>query len=280
MTTVLERRYRRLLLAYPRAYRRELGDELLGTLMELSRPGQRWPAPRQAAALLLAGTRMRTGADRLASPAHAWRDSARALLVLMLTLHVILQIWMVQLTRADLAQAGDTISWQQTGGAATTTVVAAAAVLALLVARNRLGVALALLAPLPPLLPPFTHTFDTLYVFQMACWWLPVTGVAVLLLRRPSPSRGWRRSLIIPMLALAAIGLVAPTTALAMVIVCLLWAAVIDPRPALAFGLLLLTAIPQLAVSVSALVLVVPFFLVVGSALVGAGALRAHRIPA
>jgi hypothetical protein len=59
------------------------------------------------------------------------------------------------------------------------------------------------------------------------------------------------------------------------------WAAVIDPRPAIALGLLMLMAIPQLVISASVLILVVPVFLVAGTALLTTGALRAHhRIPA
>ena len=60
MATVLEARYARLLRAYPGHYRAERGDEVLGTLMDGARPGQRWPAPREAVHLLLGGLRART----------------------------------------------------------------------------------------------------------------------------------------------------------------------------------------------------------------------------
>ncbi|MFD1541340.1 hypothetical protein [Nonomuraea guangzhouensis] len=52
---VLERRYRRLLWAYPRAYREQHGDELLNTLMEAAAPGARRPAIREALPLLAGG---------------------------------------------------------------------------------------------------------------------------------------------------------------------------------------------------------------------------------
>ena len=56
MTAQLERAYRRLLRAYPRRYRR---DEVLTTLLDAARPGQRRPDPREAAHLLLSGIRCR-----------------------------------------------------------------------------------------------------------------------------------------------------------------------------------------------------------------------------
>lgn len=57
--TDLERRYRRLLLAYPRWYRQRRGEEMLTTLLEGSRPGQRRPAAGQAVALLVHGAATR-----------------------------------------------------------------------------------------------------------------------------------------------------------------------------------------------------------------------------
>ncbi|MBL7253444.1 hypothetical protein [Paractinoplanes lichenicola] len=51
----LERRYRRWLLAYPRAYRHERGPEILATLLDAADPGRSRPAPREAALLLRHG---------------------------------------------------------------------------------------------------------------------------------------------------------------------------------------------------------------------------------
>jgi hypothetical protein len=48
----LARRYRRWLLAYPRAYRRERGAEILGTLLDAAEPGRSRPAAREAVRLL------------------------------------------------------------------------------------------------------------------------------------------------------------------------------------------------------------------------------------
>ena len=58
--TALERRSRWLLRAYPARYRRERGEEILGTLLEDSPPGRRWPSPRDARALIMGGLRVRS----------------------------------------------------------------------------------------------------------------------------------------------------------------------------------------------------------------------------
>ncbi|GIJ58269.1 hypothetical protein [Virgisporangium aurantiacum] len=55
----LERRYRRLLLAYPRAYRRRHGAEILTTLMDAAGPGRDRPAGREVRNLLAGGLRQR-----------------------------------------------------------------------------------------------------------------------------------------------------------------------------------------------------------------------------
>jgi hypothetical protein len=66
MSATLERRYRRLLGAYPASWRAANGEALLGTVLDTAQAGQRWPSPREAAALLLDGARTRA---RLAAAA-------------------------------------------------------------------------------------------------------------------------------------------------------------------------------------------------------------------
>ncbi|MDI6098420.1 hypothetical protein QLQ12_07370 [Actinoplanes sp. NEAU-A12] len=56
----LERRYRTLLRSYPAGYRRERADELLEILIGEA-AHRRWPQPRQAAALVRGGLRVRAG---------------------------------------------------------------------------------------------------------------------------------------------------------------------------------------------------------------------------
>lgn len=54
-TSRLARGYRRWLMAYPRAYRRERGPEILATLLDAAGPGRSRPAAREAALLLRHG---------------------------------------------------------------------------------------------------------------------------------------------------------------------------------------------------------------------------------
>jgi len=57
--SALERRCRCLLRAYPAWYRRHRAGEMLGTLLEASPPGARWPSVRDARALVIGGARVR-----------------------------------------------------------------------------------------------------------------------------------------------------------------------------------------------------------------------------
>jgi hypothetical protein len=80
-TTPLERRYRHWLLAYPADYRRERGDELIGTLLDLADPGRRRPRPTEVAALLRSAL-----AQRLVPPAPQALGRVLAALALVLAL--------------------------------------------------------------------------------------------------------------------------------------------------------------------------------------------------
>lgn len=59
MSGRLRRRYERLLVTYPSAYRRAHGEEMIGTLLDAAQPNQQLPAPREVASLLLGGLRTR-----------------------------------------------------------------------------------------------------------------------------------------------------------------------------------------------------------------------------
>jgi hypothetical protein len=58
----LERRYLRLLRAYPAEYRRSRGAEIVGTYLDLATAGRRWPSPADAMDLLRGGLRQRVRA--------------------------------------------------------------------------------------------------------------------------------------------------------------------------------------------------------------------------
>jgi hypothetical protein len=87
--TELERRYRWLLRAYPRAYRQYRADEMLETLLATAEDERRRLNVREAAALVAGGLRARTGVDRLGSRSalgySALRLSVLSLLVYGLT---------------------------------------------------------------------------------------------------------------------------------------------------------------------------------------------------
>jgi hypothetical protein len=74
MSGRLRRRYARLLVTYPSAYRRAHGDEILGTLLDAARPDQRIPTPREAGSLLLGGLRTRAHQAAKQSPRRLWAD--------------------------------------------------------------------------------------------------------------------------------------------------------------------------------------------------------------
>jgi hypothetical protein len=61
MTSLLARRYRRLLFTYPRAYRRLRGEELLGALLDAAPSGRTRPTAREAVNLIGHGLRARLG---------------------------------------------------------------------------------------------------------------------------------------------------------------------------------------------------------------------------
>ena len=75
--SLLERRCRTLLRAYPRWYRRQRGDEMLATLLEASQPGQRWPSARDTRALIMGGLRVRATQDQRLTTAANLRLAAQ-----------------------------------------------------------------------------------------------------------------------------------------------------------------------------------------------------------
>jgi hypothetical protein len=60
---LLVRRTRLLLRFYPPAYRAHRGEEILGTLLETTRPGQGWPPAREVASVIGGGLRARRAAN-------------------------------------------------------------------------------------------------------------------------------------------------------------------------------------------------------------------------
>lgn len=74
--TPLERRCRRLLLAYPAAYRRERGEEMIGTLLEATPDGRTWPLQRDCRAMLVGGLQVRAAQNHRLSTLASLRLAA------------------------------------------------------------------------------------------------------------------------------------------------------------------------------------------------------------
>jgi hypothetical protein len=74
--SALERRYRRLLRAYPAGYRKESGEEMLATLLEAAPAGETWPSLRDARALVMGGLRVRAAQNHRLGTAANLRLSA------------------------------------------------------------------------------------------------------------------------------------------------------------------------------------------------------------
>ncbi|WP_444947520.1 hypothetical protein [Micromonospora ureilytica] len=98
----LERRYRRLLAAYPWEHRRVYEDEMLAVLLAGARPGQRRPAVADVRNLVGAGlrARLRVGARGFTEP--SWADAATVtgLLVAVVLLALAGKALLDQLVRA------------------------------------------------------------------------------------------------------------------------------------------------------------------------------------
>jgi hypothetical protein len=64
----LDRGYRRVLACYPKAFRRESGDEILAVLLATAREGQRRAGLAESADLLRGAVRMHLGLSRSPRP--------------------------------------------------------------------------------------------------------------------------------------------------------------------------------------------------------------------
>jgi hypothetical protein len=84
MSSILERRYRLLLSAYPDAYRDTHEDEILTTLLDAADPGQVYPTPREAIGLVTGGLRTRARLAAEGGPPALWADGLRLAALLLL----------------------------------------------------------------------------------------------------------------------------------------------------------------------------------------------------
>lgn len=109
MFPTLEELYRWLMFAYPTDYRRLREDEIVGTLLEAGRPGQRVPGPREAFGLILGGVRTRAWLSRTGGVPGEWADSLRlaaALLIAFNAMQAIPGFFFYQTIRPHLLPIG------------------------------------------------------------------------------------------------------------------------------------------------------------------------------
>ncbi|MEU4644416.1 hypothetical protein [Micromonospora sp. NPDC023814] len=99
----LERRYHRLLRAYPAEYRRARGAEIVGTYLDLAGPGRRWPSPADAADLLRGGLRQRL---RAAGAADLIPGVRLAAVLAFLTATALAAVWSVLELDPPMAEWG------------------------------------------------------------------------------------------------------------------------------------------------------------------------------
>ncbi|MFI6517851.1 hypothetical protein ACIBF1_20000 [Spirillospora sp. NPDC050679] len=207
----LERRYRRLLLAYPRDYRRANGEQLVATLLEAG-PDRRVPPVREAFALVKGGMRERAHAA-VAARRPWWVDG----------LHLALP----PLILAGAASYGWPLSYHPWSGA-----LFIASMLAVVFGRVRLAlpfaltVALLTSVPHPTLGDPTWSWMQPLaYEYGIGGWsklvplWATVGIMAVLAVRRDGLRR--RSPLwLVGVTAAVAFGVLAATTGPWWVLLC------------------------------------------------------------
>lgn len=259
----LEARYRWLLRAYPAAYRRARGDEMIGTLMEAAKPGQRRPSLREAGSLALRGLQTRAGVHGSRSGGERLAGTIRLAVLLLLA----------YATAVSLAEFGPIMNNPGTPFSALRpleTLFAAAALVAVAAGRQVLGLvgtaatfAVSLLVHgyhfnndgyiggFVYLVQPWTVDWGPMFAVSMTSWtfWpAPIAALLILPLIRWRPRGGtapyaWLLAVPVGVVALptdfdVTTG-IQPWGTVAAAAVLLLWAAV-DPRVTLAGGVLLL----------------------------------------
>jgi hypothetical protein len=130
MSSVLERRYRLLLSAYPPEYIDSNEEEIIGTLLDGAKPGQLRPTFAEASTLLISGLRLRV---RMSidgwRPVRNWSDSVRLAALLLLA----------SVLSDRLASGSDVVPLIASA-------FVACSIVAVVMGRQRLGALLALLA--------------------------------------------------------------------------------------------------------------------------------------
>jgi hypothetical protein len=88
----LDERYSKLLFAYPDDYRERHEAEMVSTLLDVARPGQRFPSCREAAGLVVGGLRTRARWAVSEGPRAVWWDGMRLAAALLISVQLGLSI--------------------------------------------------------------------------------------------------------------------------------------------------------------------------------------------
>ncbi|GIF62012.1 hypothetical protein Ais01nite_00470 [Asanoa ishikariensis] len=271
----LEARYRQLLWAYPKRYRRERGAEIVGTLMEAAHANQQRPTAREVTTLAVRGLQTRAGTHGAPSADRGLRGALRLAVLLLLAYatagplvdsgHIIPRIIADRavLYPVELVQPLVTV----VVACAVVAVAAGRYVWGLLATLSALAFTLAVLqlalsydtVTHDVIFPPFELTRD-MAAEEPATWLLAFAALLILpLIRRPV--RHTRRPALwllgVPVCAVLlpthwnVTGELQPGTMLAVIAGFLMWVAV-DARATVAAGLLLIPLI-LLALSLNGL---------------------------
>jgi hypothetical protein len=90
---------------YPAEYRRERGEEILGTLLETTPQGRRWPVTRDVPALIVGGLRARAAANRRLTTAADIRLGVLLGVAMMMSTFAAAFVWDFVTSSAVLATA-------------------------------------------------------------------------------------------------------------------------------------------------------------------------------
>jgi hypothetical protein len=236
----IERRSRLLLRAYPASYRRDRGEEILGTLVEATPSRRQWPLARDVRALVIGGLRARAAQNRGRSMAINLRLAA----LLGVAIYLGLAAWGYLATTFVNAQLGGTwvLTYRSSGWPALLAgLLIGAAVMLIWVGRRRLLVGGALAAAAAASYSGFSHRESVGgLVTQLLC----LAALVVLAKRTERPAWGWLwltsgivAAVILPSLFQAVVfsPYQAPSLLLCILLVLLAWIGV-DARPAVALG--------------------------------------------
>ncbi|MET7472116.1 hypothetical protein ACFYON_21950 [Micromonospora sp. NPDC005686] len=178
--SVLEKRYRMLLRAYPAGYRRERADELIDTLIGDEPTTRRWPSIRQAASLIRGGLRVHGGSTAARPTAVLFWQGIHLGAMAVLALGVLIGL-------DDIVEAfqygglSDPLNVLRNHGVHA--LMVSAALVALAAGRTRTAAVLSVAAVVVP-----TVISPNLFLNGLPQWWAPVVAAPLIILglRRPA----------------------------------------------------------------------------------------------